>query len=76
MEQLCQMAYFGQNICEELRITEKGSFETVWKRYDAYNPVVVPQLKKLYITIDFPCDGVWSFLREIFPNCEVICDAF
>ena len=76
MDQLCKMAYFGQNICEELHITEKGSFENVWKQYDAYEPVVVPQLKKLYITIDFPCAGVWSFLHEIFPNCEVICNAF
>lgn len=66
------MAYFGQNICESLEILESGSFEPVWKRYDAYEPVIVPQLRKLYITREFPCPGVWSFIREVFPNCEVI----
>jgi hypothetical protein len=77
MEQLCDMAYFQKDVCEELWIIESGSFETTWKQYDAYEPTVVPELKRLYITKDFPCGGVWSFLREIFPNCEVIeYDAF
>ena len=73
MDQLCRMAYFGQDICEELKIDEAGSFEVVWKEYDYYgDPLIVPQLRKLYITSDFECPGVWSFLRETFPNCEVI----
>ena len=71
MEQLCDMAYFGQTICEELWITERGSFEPIWKKYDLYTPMIVPQLKKLYITTEFACPGVYSFLHEIFPNCEV-----
>lgn len=71
MEKLCNMAYFGKDICDELVITEKGSFENIWKNYDEYEPMVVLQLKKLYITNDFMCPGSRSFLREIFPNCKV-----
>lgn len=65
------MAYFGKDICEELRITESGSFEPVWKKYDEYEPRVVPQLRKLYVTREFACPGIWSFIREVFPNCEL-----
>ena len=73
MDQLCRMAYLGQDICEELYINETGSFDIVWKEYDKYeNTLVIPQLQKLYIGRDFVCPGIWSFLREVFPNCEVI----
>ena len=72
MDQLCRMAYFGQDICEELVIDEYGSFEPVWKLYDEYEPLVVPQLKKLYIRPTLICGGFWSFMREVFPNCEII----
>jgi hypothetical protein len=71
MEQLCEMAYCGQNICDELIINEPGSFENVWKKYDRFEPLIVPQLKNLYISDKFQCPGVWSFLREVFPNCCV-----
>ena len=71
MDQLCRMAYFGQDICSELVIDEHGSFEAVWKLYDAYEPLIVPQLTKLYIYKDIVCPGFWSFMKEIFPNCEV-----
>ena len=60
MDQLCRMAYFGEEICEEL-----------WKKYDMYEPRPVPELKKLYLPANFGCSGVWSFLAEIFPNCTI-----
>jgi len=73
MDQLCRMAYFGQDICDELVIDEPGSFEIVWKEYDCYGePLTIPQLQRLYITPEFVCPGVWSFLHEVFPNCQVI----
>lgn len=72
MEQLCEMAYFGQHNCEELWITEPGSFENIWKRYDAYEPMVNLDLKRLYIRYECVCSGFWSFMREVFPNCQVV----
>jgi hypothetical protein len=72
MEQLCRMAYYGQNICESLVVNEIGSFEPVWKHYDDMEPLVIPQLKELYIFPELVCPGFWSFMREVFPNCEVV----
>jgi hypothetical protein len=73
MEHLCRMAYFGQDICEELVIDESGSFDVVWKQYDdCGEPLIIPQLRKLYINPEFACPGVWSFLKEVFPNCEIV----
>ena len=66
------MAYFGQDICETLVVNEPGSFESIWKNYDEYEPLIIPQLKKLYIRREFVCPGFWSFMRECFPKCEVI----
>ena len=70
MDQLCRMAYFGEEVVEELQL-EQGSFEEIWKQYDAYEPQPVPELKKLYIPANFGCSGVWSFLAEVFPNCTI-----
>ena len=72
MEQLCRMAYYGQDVCEQLTINEPGSFEPVWKQYDDMEPLVIPQLRKLYIRRESLCPGFWSFMREVFPNCSVI----
>ena len=74
MERLFSMAYFGQNICEELAINQPGSLEPVWKRYDETggDPLIIPQLRRLYIRYENVCPGFWSFMRECFPNCEVI----
>jgi hypothetical protein len=72
MEQLCRMAYFREDLCEELTIAEPGSFDPVWRKYDAFEPKIVPELKVLYITEEFTCLGSSSFIEAIFPNCHVI----
>ena len=72
MDQLCRMAYFREDLCEELRISEPGSFESVWRNYDAYEAKIVPELKVLYVTEEFTCLGSRSFIEAIFPNCDVI----
>ena len=72
MEQLCDMAYFGKNICERLMIEDPGSFEPVWRRYDKYEPKPVLELKELYIMEEFECPGFQSFIRAIFPNCKIM----
>jgi hypothetical protein len=66
------MAYFREDLCEELRISEPGSFESVWRNYDAYEAKIVPELKVLYVTEEFTCLGSRSFIEAIFPNCDVI----
>jgi hypothetical protein len=72
MDQLCRMAYLDQDICEQLVVNEPGSFEPVWKQYDDLEPRIVPQLKALYIRKEFVCPGFWSFMKTIFPNCEIV----
>jgi hypothetical protein len=66
------MAYFREKLCEELTIAEPGSFDPVWRKYDAFEPTIVPELKVLYITEEFTCLGSSSFIEAIFPNCDVI----
>jgi hypothetical protein len=66
------MAYYGQDVCDSLVVNEPGSFEPVWKNYDDMEPLIIPQLRTLFVRREFVCPGFWSFMREVFPNCQVI----
>jgi hypothetical protein len=64
------MTYHRQKPQKILRL-ENRPFDEIWKRYDGLEPCVVPELEVLYVPWGAVCPGIWSFLREVFPNCEV-----
>lgn len=58
---------------------EKLTFDHVWKEYNrdengnVIEPTVVTELVKLTVPYDlFYCLGVSSFMKNCFPNCEII----
>jgi hypothetical protein len=64
-------AFYSRNTCPNFK---ELTFDYSWKHYktDMKDPLEVAELKKLHVPLSLFLDvGVLTFMRDVFPNCEV-----
>jgi hypothetical protein len=48
-------------------------FDQIWRSYDSMTPTVNTTLRYIYVPrVLFDVLGINSFMKEVFPNCEVV----